>query len=406
MAARRKQSKKKPSRKPKSVAAKVDAFKRIALILGQDLGYCRGVLRGVQAFAAGGEPWVFRDAAPSLSVIEAVREWQPAGVIAHLFDPQVAEAVKQLRVPVVNTTSTLPLDLPLVEIDHPAVGRMAADHFIHSGFRHFAYFGSKRAGFSVQREDGFRSQLAKSGFACLAHHAEYLPRPSPSDSWTEVDAGVRRWLLELPKPVAILASNDVPARELAEICRVLELHVPEDVALLGVDDDELECNLSFPPLSSIALPAERVGFEAAKLLRQLMSGKQPANKRIIVQPKGLVVRQSSDIVAVQDADVGKALRFIRQHATQLIGVEDVLREVAVSRRKLERDFQRIIHRTIFAEIRRIRIERAQRLLSSTQLPMPAIATQSGFDGARRMAVVFNQVTGMTPSEYRARYSLK
>lgn len=402
----RKTSKLGKSKQQKTVAAQVDAFKRIALILGQDLGYCRGVLRGVQAFAAGGEAWVFRDAAPSVSVVAAVREWQPAGVIAHLFDPQVADAVKQLRVPVVNTTSTLPLDLPLVEIDHAAVGRIAADHFIHSGFRNFGYFGSKSAGFSVQREAGFREQLAKSGFTCSAHHAEYLPRPSPSDSWTEVDAGVRRWLLELPKPVAIFASNDVPARELAEICRVLELHVPEDVALIGVDDDELECNLSFPPLSSIALPAERVGFEAAKLLRQLMGGKTLSNKRIVLPPKGLVVRQSSDIVAVQDPDVGKALRYIRQHATQLIGVEDVLREVAVSRRKLERDFQRIIHRTIFAEIRRIRIERAQRLLSSTQLPMPAIASQSGFDGARRMAVVFNQVTGMTPSEYRARYSLK
>lgn len=388
------------------MAARVDAFKRIALILGQDLGYCRGVLRGIQTFAAGGEPWVFRDAAPSVSVIAAVREWRPAGIIAHLFDQQVADAVKSLRVPVVNTTSTLPLDVPLVEIDHCAVGRMAADHFIHSGFCNFGYFGSRTAGFSVQREAGFRMQLAKSNFTCSAHHAEYLPRPSPSDSWTEVDTGVRRWLLGLPKPVAIFASNDVPARELAEICRVLELHVPEDVALLGVDNDELECNLSFPPLSSIALPADRVGFEAAKLLRQLMSDRPPAKQRIIVPPIGLVVRQSSDIVAVQDPDVGKALRFIRQQATQLIGVEDVLREVAVSRRKLERDFQRIIHRTIFAEIRRVRIEHVQRLLSSTHLPMPAIASQSGFDGARRMAVVFNQVTGMTPTEYRSLYRLK
>lgn len=221
-----------------------------------------------------------------------------------------------------------------------------------------------------------------------------------------MDDGVRRWLMSLPRPIAIFASNDVPARELAEICRLVGLHVPEDVALLGVDDDKLECGLAFPPLSSVAIPSERVGFEAAQMLSRLMSGHRVACDRITLPPESIVVRQSSDIVAVEDPDVGRALRYIRQHATKQIGVEDVLREVAVSRRKFERDFQRIIHRTIFAEIRRIRIEKTQRLLATTDLSMPAIAAQSGFEGARRLAVIFGQTTGMTPTEYRSRYRLK
>jgi LacI family transcriptional regulator len=390
----------------RTAAKRVDGFKRVALILGQDIGYCRGVLRGVQTFAATRERWIFRDAAPSMSVVDALREWKPAGIIAHIFDPEVAEALLKLRKPLVNVTSTLPLNIPLVEVDHFTIGQMAANHFLDSGFRNFGYFGSKHAGFSVQRERGFRDRLESQGFSCSTHHAEYLPRPSPSASWTEVDDGVRHWLMSLPKPIAIFASNDVPARELAEICRLIGLHVPEDVALLGVDDDKLECGLAFPPLSSIAIPSERVGFEAAQMLSHLMSGHRVACDRITLPPESVVVRQSSDIVAVADPDVGRALRYIRQHATKQIGVEDVLREVAVSRRKLERDFQRIIHRTIFAEIRRIRIEKTQRLLATTDLSMPAIAAQSGFEGARRLAVVFGQMTGMTPTEYRSRCRLK
>lgn len=381
-------------------------FQRIALILGQDLGYCRGVLRGVQAFGAENVSWIFRDAAPSTAVIDAVREWNPAGIIAHLFEKEVADGLRSIGKPLVNVTNTLDLDLPLVEIDHEAVGRMAAEHFLHGGFRRFGYFGSATAGFSVERERGFRKRLAEAGFECSTQHAEYLPRPSNAATWSEVDESVRQWLLALPKPVAIFASNDVPARELAEICRTTGLHVPEDVALLGVDDDKLECGLSFPPLSSIALPSERVGYEAARMLSQLMAGKKLKHDRVYFPPKAIVVRQSSDIVAVEDRDVAQALRFIREHAGEAISVEDVLTEVPVSRRKLERDFQRVIHRTIFEEIRRHRVEKAMRLLATTDLPMPAIAKQSGFESARRLAVVFGQVMKATPTFYRSQFKLK
>lgn len=382
------------------------SFQRIALLLGQDLGYCRGVLRGVQAFAGEHDSWIFRDAAPSMSVIDAVREWDPAGIIAHLFEQDVADGLRALGKPLVNVTSTLRLDLPLVEVDHDAVGRMAAEHFLNGGFRHFGYFGSRSAGFSTGRERGFRQRLAESGFTCSSQHAEYLPRPSPAASWADVDERVRLWLHELPKPVAVMASNDVPARELAEICRLVGLNVPEDVALIGVDDDRLECGLSFPPLSSIALPSERVGYEAAKLLSGLIAGDPAPATSICLPPKTLIVRQSSDIVALDNPAVAQALRFIRRHACEPINVADVLREVPVSRRKLEREFQRVIHRTIFEEIRRHRVEKAMRLLATTDLAMPAIARQSGFDGARRLAVVFGDATGQTPTSYRAQFKLK
>lgn len=384
----------------------MDGFKRVALILGQDLGYCRAVLRGVQSFANAHESWVFRDAAPGMAVVRALRDWQPAGIIAHLFDPEVAAALRELGKPLVNVTSTLNLDFPLVEVDHIAIGEMAAEHFLHAGFRNFGYFGSQTAGFSIGREEGFRRRLARAGFTCASKHVEYLPRPSPDLSWSEVDESVQDWLLELPKPVAIMASNDVPARELAEICRITGLHIPEQVALIGVDDDVLECGLACPPLSSIAIPGERVGYEAARMLSSMMAGDPPPQRNVFLPPKGVVVRQSSDIVAVDDPDVSQALRYIRMHGCEQIGVDDVLAATAVSRRKLERQFQRVLQRTIFEEIRRVRIEKAKRLLATTDMPMPAIAAASGFDGARRLSVVFRQVTGQTPTAYRAQFRLQ
>jgi LacI family transcriptional regulator len=377
---------------------------RVALILGQDLGFCRGVLRGVQSFANRHESWIFRDAAPVPEVIAPLREWNPAGIIAHLFDQSLADELLRLGKPVVNVTSTLAeLKVPLVEVDHLAVGKMAARYFLDAGFRNFGYFGSRTAGFSHDRERGFCETVEAAGHRCLSCYAEYLPRPALGGSWLEIDEQVKGWLLSLPKPVAIFASNDVPARELAEVCRLLNLQVPEEVALLGVDNDELECGLAYPPLSSIAIPSERVGFEAAAILSQMMAGKPPPAQPLFLPPKAVVVRQSSDVVAVEDPDLSAVLRFIRQHAAEPITVETILAHVPVSRRKLERTFSRVMNRTILDEIRRVRIERVKRLLSTTDLQMPAIATQAGFESARRLATVFRQMTGITPTDYRNQF---
>lgn len=375
--------------------------------MGQDLGYCRDVLRGVQAFARQHESWIFHDAAPSLELLKPLKEWKPQGIIAHLFDREFALKLCRLRTPIVNVTSTLSdLAVPLVEVDHLAVGRLAAEHFLDGGFHNFGYFGSGTAGFSIGREQGFRDRLAEAGFASFSCYAEYLPRPAPGGSWADVDERVREWLVSLVKPVGVLASNDVPARELAEICRLLDLNVPGDVAILGVDNDEVETGLAYPPLSSIAIPGERVGFEAASLLSRLMARRELRPAPLLLPPQGVVVRQSTDVVAVSDPELSSILNFIRRHAAEPIGVEDVLSQVAVSRRKLERRFRQVMHRTIHDEIRRVRLERAKRLLATTDLAMPAVAARSGFEGARRFAVVFRQLSGMTPTDYRRQFRLR
>nr|WP_197525849.1 XylR family transcriptional regulator [Pseudobythopirellula maris] len=334
-------------------------------------------------------------------VLKPLREWGPDGVIAHLLDRKVAEELGELRVPLVNTTSTLSeLNHPLVEADHGAVGRMAAAYFMDRGFTNFGFFGSAHAGFSREREAGFREALAARGYSATACYAEYLPRPSADVSWVNVDACVRAWLNELSKPVAILSSNDVPARELADICRQLKLDVPNQVALLGVDNDELECNLATPPLSSIVLPAQQIGYEAAEQLERLMAGEPLRQQRTHLAPIRVVSRFSTDTLAVEDPDLRVALSYIRSHAHLEISVESVHEHAAVSRRLLERKFRERLGRTVLNEIRRTRIELAKQLLTETDLPMPAVAKRAGFSGARRLAVVFRQEETLTPSEFR------
>jgi LacI family transcriptional regulator len=382
------------------------AVRRVALLMGQDIGYTREVLRGVQAYGQNRPGWIFRDGPPDPRILAPLREWKPHGIIAHLFDRKVADALVKLRVPVVNTTNTLKeLDVPLVEADHVKVGHLAADYFLERGFRHFGYFGSSWTGFSKDREAAFRERVQERGFAVRSCYAEYLPRPPVAESWKGVDVKVRAWLKALTKPVAILSSNDIPARELAEICRQLELNIPEQVALLGVDNDELECHLCKPILSSIALPSQRIGYEAAKMLHRLMDRRALKRRKIFLPPLRVVTRQSTDTLAIQDNDVAAALAFIRNHAHEEIGVESILEELPMSRRALERKFREQLGRTVLAEIRRVRLEFVKALLSETDLPMPTIAARCGFSGARRLAVVFRQIVGFTPTAYRAQSKL-
>jgi LacI family transcriptional regulator len=381
--------------------------KRIALLMGQDLGYCRGVFRGIHAYALHQRRWVLRDVPPDGQILPSLREWQPQGIIAHLFDADFARRVIALRKPLVNITNTLTrLKAPLVEVDHLRVGQLAAEHFLQRGYVNFGYLGSGWTGFSKQREQGFRQRLAKAGRTLSSCYADYLPRPPLGASWKSVDRQVRDWLLTLPKPAAILASNDVPARHLAETCRTLGLFVPEQVALLGVDNDEVECLLCHPPLSSVVNPAEQIGYEAARLLDQLMSGRTPPRKPIYVRPTHIVTRQSTDIIAVADPDVSKAAAFIRDHAAEKIGVADVVLPLSMARRRLERRFRGCLGRTILEEIQRVRVERAKHLLAETDLPMPVVAARSGFSTPQRLAAVFRRAMGQSPMVYRHQVRLR
>ncbi len=213
---------------------------------------------------------------------------------------------------------------------------------------------------------------------------------------------VRRWAQSLSTPVAVLCCNDRLAYDFLRECQRAGVAVPDDLAVLGVDDDELVNTLVSPSLSSITLPTNRIGFEAAKLLQHLMDGGEAPPEPTLFPPVGVVTRQSTGITAVDDRDVAAAIMFIRDHVADALGVEDIAAAVGTSRRSLERRFRVALGRTVLGQMRQRRVERAKELLATTELAMPAIARASGFGDATRLGIVFRQLTGIPPTDFRRR----
>ncbi len=376
-------------------------MRRIALLMGQDAGFHRQALLGIRAYAIQKQDWLFRDAPPEDGTLVPLREWKPHGIIAHLVDERFARAVLRLRKPLVDTGCALAgLKAPMVDVDHRAVGRLAAEHFLERGYQQYGFFGSATAYYSQLREASFREAVGEAGYEVSALHADYLPRLPAPVSWKTVDRQLRQWLEGLPKPVAILADHDVAAHDLADACQQLGLRVPEQVALLGVDNDELQCQLAFPPLSSVAIPAERIGYEAARLLDRMLSGEKVACEPLYLPPIRVVTRQSTSTLAVDDPVVAAALRHIREHAAGPLSVKTIAAELAVRRRALEAKFRKWLGCSVLEEIHRARIEQVKQLVSDTDLKLSQIARRTGFSTPQRLAVVFRKLTGRTPSAYR------
>lgn len=380
-------------------------MKRIAIIVRTGSWYSRGIIHGINKFALG-NGWMFHVGPVTPQVVPLLRHWKADGVIAHVSLSEVAKDLRALRKPVVNIASKFPeLPFPRVGIDSRAVGRMAADHFLQQGFRNFGFYGLEKSEWSTDREVGFREQLAKAGHSQVHSFTSGLD-VNDLESWVETDAKVATWLRTLPKPVAIFACNDIKNNELALMCRMANVQVPEEAALLGVDNDLVIGENAWLPLSSIALPLERLGYEAGALLDRLLRGKKPPPQPVLLPPLHVVIRQSSELLAIQVPEVARALQFIREHAYGPIHVRDILRVAAVNRRRLERMFRKVLGRTPHQEIARVRVERAKQLLSSTNLPMPLVAERSGFESARRLTENFRLLTRQSPSAYRRQFQLR
>jgi len=378
------------------------ASRRILLLVPVDIEAGRGILRGIREYTRHHGAWTFEIIFPHTAVDRLLARAHVDGVIAHLNRQELVRPILKLRKPVVNVSNVIgdSLGLPRVGSDDALIGQVAADHFLERGFRQFAFFGYPQYAHSHLRENGFRRRLAAAGCACDTF-PERPPRGgAPGEPFVGVDPRVRAWLRALPKPVAVFTPSSVRGFELLEICRQDRLAVPHEVAVLGVDNDELICELASPPLSAIRTGSERIGFEAAALLDRLMAGKTPPKAPLLVPPGEVVVRQSTDILAVHDPALERALRFIRANLNRSIGVDELCKTAGVSRRVLERKFQEVVRQSPLKEIRRLRIERARQLLVETHLPMPQIAERCGFTTHQMFGDVFRQLTGQNPSTYR------
>jgi LacI family transcriptional regulator len=289
-----------------------------------------------------------------------------------------------------------------VSVDNHHVGTLAAEHLLDRGHTHFAFYGPPSVGFVRGRLEGFAERLRRDGRACRTLSGGAFP-PIRGRVFAQTPAlapRLARWLRALPKPVGVFAASDYWGLELSQACQSVGIRVPEEVALVGVDDDDRFCECAWPPLSSVRLPSRRIGFEAAAMLDRAMGGERLPAAFVRLASPGIVSRRSSDVRATSDALAAAAARFIADHAAHPIGAADVAEHADASRRTLEMHFRKAFGRSIGEEIARARVELAKRLLADTDLKMPVVAARAGFSDGNRLAVTFGRLTGLTPTEYR------
>ncbi|MFI4876991.1 MAG: substrate-binding domain-containing protein, partial [Blastopirellula sp. JB062] len=251
---------------------------------------------------------------------------------------------------------------------------------------------------SKWREAKFVERLDQAKRRC--HRFESTPRDSDAYSWTREKRRMAAWIEKLPKPIGLMACYDIKGQQILDICRELEIAVPEQVAVIGVDNDRLLCDLCDPPLSSVIPDTRTTGYEAASLLDRQMDGERLSGEGIFVPPLGIATRQSTDVTATDDPIIAKAMQFIREHACDGINVHDVLSVVPLSRRVLEYRFKEAAGKTPHEALVSVRLDRVRQLLRETQLSMADIADRTGFEHVEYMSVAFRKKTGMSPSEYR------
>ena len=374
------------------------------MILSHSLSYCREILRGIGQFALERPDWLLTPIFPDGRAVQLAASLNCDGYIAHIYEQSLADFLLAMKRPVVNVSGVLPtLPCSRVVTDHAEVGRQAARHLIDRGSTGLAFVGYPRHDFSVERQRGFTEVAEQHGIRVASFLERVREEPNGLWNW---NSQLEAWLNELPKPVGVLASHDIQGVQISEYCHQLHFKIPEEVAIVGVDDDDLLCKLARPSLSSVALPSERIGYEAARLLDNMLQTKSRKKEEIVLPPGGVVVRQSSDLQAIADPDVAEALRFIRDNIRRPLQVTDVLRAVPVSRRGLERRFRKCLNRSIFEEINRTHVEHARTLLISTNQSMASIAQKSGFRDSRHFSILFRKTMGQTPSAYRLGFRLK
>jgi LacI family transcriptional regulator len=373
---------------------------KVALLIETSNAYARGLLRGIVSYVREHQSW-------SLHLAEHNRgdkpppwlaHWKGDGIIARIENQAIATALRTIKVPIVDVSAArLIPSLPWFETDDGAIAHLAAEHLMERGFRMFAYAGDDRFNWSNWRLEHFQNCVRTAGGECRVY--------SPSKRFAAEDEeqidDLASWVEKLPKPAGVMACYDLRGQQVLDACRRVGVAVPDELAVIGVDNDDLICDLCDPPLSSIIPNTQRTGYEAARLLNEMMMGKKVKGETHLIPPLGVCTRQSTDVLAIHDPNVARAVYFIRQHACDGINVQDVLKAVPHARRLLESRFKKLIGRTPHQEIVRVKLNRVKQLLVETDLPLEAIAERAGFAHVEYLSVAFRRSTGMPPSHFRA-----
>jgi LacI family transcriptional regulator len=365
----------------------------VALLIETSNAYARGLLQGVMAYVRRHEPWSIY--LPELGRGDVPPRWRGDGIIARIETREIARAVSRTGLPVVDVSAARHVrSVPWLETDDVAIARAAAEHLLERGFRHLAFCGERRFNWSRWRAEEFRKLARERGVTVDVYES------SGTDPWAKEHGALLAWVKALPRPVGIMACYDIKAQQLLDVCREHGVAVPEEIAVIGVDNDPLLCGLTTPPLSSVIPNTHRTGYEAAALLDRIMSGERVQAEGHFIPPIGVETRQSTDVLALADREIAAAVRFIREHACDGATIGDLLRVVPLSRRVMESRYRKATGRTPHQDLVRFRIDRVKQLLAETDHSLERIATLAGFDHPEYMSVAFKRETGTTPGKFR------
>lgn len=382
------------------------ARRHVALVYPLAVPWMTAFVRGVMDYGERHGGWTLTTSPPSLIgageetlTLDSLRGWPGHGAIAAILNQAHVRSARRLRIPVVNLAATLrETGIPRVMPDHYGMGRLAAEHLLERGLRRLAYYGVQGFWFSELRGRGFADRAAQAGATC-----DVLEVPRSAGRWanwqkrTELLA---RWLEQLRPPVGLLAMQDYRARAVIEECDRLGLQIPHDVAVVGMENDPTLCEFCRPTLSSVSRNAWHLGYETAVMLDRLMDG-QPAPDDVLVPSDGVVGRQSTDTIAVDDPQLAAAVHFIHDHLREPFGIERVVEATTISRRQLETRFRRLLGCSPHDYLTRKRIELAKQILAEGgRVKLHHVANATGFPSVERMRLAFKRLTGTTPLEFR------
>lgn len=384
--------------------------KKVALRFSLTSGFSRDVVQGVIAYMRKHGFWQIdiRSEEPiTLTSWAKLRTWRGDGIIAPVYRTDQINMLQEKGIPVVNTAAAIEgMPFPTISFDNEAIGKLAAEHLLEHKLDRFAFIGPKEWDYSVLRCNSYAKTLAKQSAPCTKCWIRPASPAKPlNKTWVESSHYLEA-VKQLQPPMGVFASNDRVGYGILQACLQLGLRVPEDICLIGVDNDEILCNLANPNLSSISLSGEEFGYKAAAMLDAQMRGNPLGNDSLLIPPDRVVLRNSSDFLTVDDHFVSDALRYIRNHSGRFIDVSDVMSIMSISRRSLERRFQDIVGHGIYKEITRCHVERAKELLEQTEWPISRLAQEAGFNSTSRFEDTFRKGTGMSASTYRKKQEKK
>lgn len=382
----------------------------IKIILLSDFAeeYTKLLLRGITRYSRDHGPWTFcrtplyyRETMGIDGIVQWALEWEADGIIGQFYNEEEVRKFTDAGIAVIAQDFEERFDnVPNITGDYHETGRLGADYFLKKGFRNFAFYGFSNIVWSRERAEGFEERVKEAGHD--VHYYEHKNSRS-MDLWYYKPSDLSRWLNSLPKPIALMTCDDNQGHHITEAARHAGIRIPEEVAVLGVDNDETMCDLSDPPLSSIGLDAEKAGYETARLMEQMIETKMYTGKNVIVKATQVITRHSTDIFASKDKYIVSALKYIHDNLDKNLKVDQVLKEVPLSRRSLEKRFVQTTGYPVYEYIYNQRIEKFTQKLLETDLTIFEIALDLGLNDSKNIARQFKQIKGLTPVEYRKKY---